>query len=460
MMEKHGLKRSPFIVLLFFVAVAPALLSAAAPVLVISIDGLRPDSVLDADKHDLKIPNLRRFVADGAYATGVRGVVPTVTYPSHATLVTGVLPAVHGILNNTTFDPLQRNRQGWYWYAEDLKAPTLWDAAAKAGLSTASINWPVTAGAKNIRYLIPEYWRAGTEDDHKLLRLLSTPGLLDEIEPSTSTIPDGHEATPQADEIRTKAAIYMIEHFHPQLLTLHLSALDHVEHIWGPFSKQANAVLEQLDGYIGKLAQAAWKAEPNAVVAVVSDHGFIGTNKEVNVNSFLLASGRLVLGPFSTFTGAARVNSWQAAFWTAGGSAAVMLPNPKDASACKDMIAYLNVLKQSPINGIASIIDSDELHRRGAFPNACALIAMEPGTQIGPASPGHPAIPIRPDEGEHGYLPEVPEMLASFFVVGKGIAAHQSLGFIDMRQVAPTLAALLGTQLPTADFKPIELPQK
>ena len=69
--------------------------------------------------------------ADGSYASGVVGNLPTVTYPSHVTLLTGVAPARHGIVNNTTFDPQQNNQGGWYWYASDITAPTLWDAAAK-----------------------------------------------------------------------------------------------------------------------------------------------------------------------------------------------------------------------------------------------------------------------------------------------------------------------------------------
>ena len=122
--------------------------NAAPPLLVvISIDGLRPDYVTQADAHGAKLPNLRRFMKLGAYADGVQGVVPTVTYPSHTTLMTGVWPLKHGIYANTTFDPLQKNFQGWYWYAEDIKVPTLWDAAAKAGRTTASIQWPVTVGA-------------------------------------------------------------------------------------------------------------------------------------------------------------------------------------------------------------------------------------------------------------------------------------------------------------------------
>ena len=85
------------------------------PVLLISVDGLRPDYVTQADEHHLRIPNLRRILADGTYADGVTGVFPTVTYPSHTTLVTGVWPAEHGILNNTRFDPERNLFNAWYW---------------------------------------------------------------------------------------------------------------------------------------------------------------------------------------------------------------------------------------------------------------------------------------------------------------------------------------------------------
>ena len=77
------------------------------PLVLISLDGLKPDYVLEADKHQLKIPNLRRLLSEGAHATGVRGVLPTVTYPSHTTIVTGVSPARHGIFANKPFDPFE-----------------------------------------------------------------------------------------------------------------------------------------------------------------------------------------------------------------------------------------------------------------------------------------------------------------------------------------------------------------
>jgi predicted AlkP superfamily pyrophosphatase or phosphodiesterase len=105
----------------------------ARTLVVISIDGMKPGYVTEAAKHGIKLPNLERFMAQGTYADGVVGVAPTVTYPSHTTLMTGVWPAEHGILSNTTFDALRKNLGGWYWYASAIRVPTLWEAAGKAG---------------------------------------------------------------------------------------------------------------------------------------------------------------------------------------------------------------------------------------------------------------------------------------------------------------------------------------
>src|SRR5919198_1932046 len=171
-------------------AVAAAAQAPAPVVLMISIDGLRPDYVTAADTHGLKIPTLRRFVTEGAYAEGVQGVIPTVTYPSHTTLITGVWPAKHGILSNTVFEPLRTGPANWYWYADDIRAATLWDSAARARWATASIQWPASVGAR-VTWNIPEYWRGSATEDAKLLRAVSTPGLLPDPGTELGTYPHG-----------------------------------------------------------------------------------------------------------------------------------------------------------------------------------------------------------------------------------------------------------------------------
>ena len=431
-------------------AVLLAANAAAAPVLLISIDGLKPEYVPQADEHGLKVPNLRRFIAEGTHAEGVVGVVPTITYPSHTTIVTGVAPSEHGVISNTTFDPLLKNHAGWYWYGQAIRAQTLWEAASRAGLTTASINWPVTVEARGVRYLIPEYWRAETEDDRRLIEALSRPdGWLQQLEAKLGPYTNGNETTVAGDEIRTKYSIAIIESVKPGLLTIHLSALDETEHETGPFSKESCQTLEALDGMIGRVAAAASKADPKTVVAIVSDHGFIATEHRVNLAVPFVQAGLITLGKPDGISGARTVSEWLAAPWPAGGMAGVMRKDPADAAARDRVGRMLQNLAADPESGVARVLTAAEIGKLGGFPDAAFLVELKPGYQLGYAFSG-PLVTPAPSTGMHGYLPDRPEMRASFFIMGPGIARGKLLGVIDMRQIAPTLAAILGVPLPAA----------
>jgi predicted AlkP superfamily pyrophosphatase or phosphodiesterase len=420
---------------------------SGAPVLMISIDGLRPDYLTHADEHGLKIPNLRRFLKEGAYAEGVRGVVPSITYPSHTTLVTGVWPAQHGILANTTFDPLNENLAGWYWYAKDIKVPTLWQAADQAGMVTASLNWPASVAAKGVRYLVPEYWRAHTPDDRELLEALTRPeGWLEELEQKLGPYTNGNETSVRGDGVRTRFAVEILAAKKPAFMTIHLTALDEAQHESSPFSADSNAALEALDGMIGQLRAAAVANDPNAVVAVVSDHGFARTDVRVNLMIPFVEQGFVKTGEHG---------SWDAAPWPAGGGIAVMLHHPEDATMRARVKEMLKKLAGNPDYGIARILEADELKKLGGFPDAAFFVELKPGYSLGAALAG-PMTAKAPSTGTHGYMPDRPEMLASFFVAGRGIA-EKSLGVIDMRQVAPTVAMILGVKFPSATLPGIDL---
>ena len=89
---------------------ALAVTAGAAPLVVISIDGLDNRYLRDCDALSLKIPNLRKLIRDGEWAAGVVGVVPTITWPSHTSIVTGV-PPVHGITATRKCAAYQSRRQ-------------------------------------------------------------------------------------------------------------------------------------------------------------------------------------------------------------------------------------------------------------------------------------------------------------------------------------------------------------
>lgn len=442
--------KATFCIFLFVVLAAASAL-AQQPVVLISIDGMRPDYITNPSACPSGFPTLRRFLTEGAYAEGVTGVLPTVTYPSHTTLVTGVEPARHGIWSNTVFDPEWKNQSGWYWYAEDIKADTLWDAAARHGIVTASVGWPVTVGERNIRYNIPEIWRAGNAEDRKLQRALSTPEFYDAVEQQLRSFPISPGAYLATDKAFTQAVIYAIVNKHARFVTLHLGTLDHEEHLHGPFSAEACQTLSELDKQVGLIEQAAMAADPSTVIAVVSDHGFSRTDHRVNLQIPLIKAGLLTLGQYGS-----KVTSWKAAIFPGGGSVAIVLHDPNDKQTEEAVRKLLHELASDPANGIAAILEKPEIEKLGGFPNASFVVDLNLDYQLGFATQGELIIPA-PSTGMHGYLPTHPEMRSSFFILGKGIAPGRDLGIIDMRQIAPTLAGILGVTLNDAKQPPLNV---
>jgi len=430
------------------VLLAVAAPASASPVLMVSIDGLRPLDVIDAKARGISVPVLTGLMKDGAYATGVRNMLPTVTYPNHTTLITGVAPALHGISNNVVFDPFQKNMEGWYWYSSDIKVPTLWDAVHANHQVTASVSWPVSVGNPSIDYNIPEYWRATTADDVKLLRALATPGLIPQLEADSGVrFAATFAETPAADDARAKITAALIAREHPQFTTLHILSLDGIEHEAGPGSPEAKATLESIDKSVGDLVAAARKAEPDIVIVIVSDHGFQAIEHDVNLAIPFLAAGLATVDPKTH-----KVTDWQAEPWSAGGSVAVVLKDPNDEAVKAKVRALLAKLAADPANGIAKVIEKPEIEKRGGAAEASFWIDLQLGYEMGRAFVG-PLVTAGSIKGTHGYFPDHKEMRATFII--DGTKKHGDLGDIDMRDIAPTVAKVLGVGLPSATGRPL-----
>ena len=410
----------------------------APPLVVISLDGLRPDYVLDADARGLRIPELRRMRREGAMAS-VRGVLPTVTYPSHTTMMTGVRPKTHGILANTTFDPLGRNLGGWYWYAEDVKSPTLWQAVEDAGFASASLFWPVNVGAK-ARFVIPEVWRADTVDDRKLTRALATPpGLVEGLERELGEMPGGHLWNIESDKIRAHFAARVLTKNKPQFTTLHLLALDHEQHAVGPGQPPVYAILEELDSIVASVHAA----DPSVNLCVVSDHGFESVHTRVSVARAFADANLVGRG------------GWRATTWSSSGSGAVMLHDPDDQATIAEVRKILDDLAARPELGIDRILARAEIDALGGFPGATFVIAMKPGFVLDDALDAPLVSPLTGLNGAHGYLPSDPAMNATFLCAGPTVPAGRDLGTIDMIDVAPSFATLLRVRFPSAEGRTV-----
>jgi len=425
--------------------------ASAEPVLLISIDGLQPDDVIEADNRGIDIPNLKRFITQGSYAQGVRGVLPTVTYPSHATLITGVSPSRHGIFGNNSFDPLQINQGGWYWYATDFRVPTLWDIAAKAKLTTANVHWPVSVNVSAVKWNIPQIWRTGHADDAKLLKSLATPGLIESLESQLGEYAPGIDESITGDEIRGQFATALITREKPYFTTVYLTALDHEQHEKGPDTAAAHAVLKRIDAVLGNIMAAQMAARPDSVIAVVSDHGFSTVDTEVNLYRAFIDAGFIILDANG------KIKDWEASPWNSGGSSAIVLKRPSDTALRARVSDLLAQLKADPKNGIAEIATESKIAQYGANPQASFYVSFAPNAYAG-SFKGATAPLVSPSasKGTHGYFPDKPFMRSSFMMMGKGIQKGRNLGEIDMRVIAPTLAQAMGLTLPDAELQAIK----
>ncbi len=425
-------------------------------VLLISVDGLHPSYVLDARQLGVEIPTLREFVEKGAYSTGVINATPTLTYPNHTSVITGVAPGEHGIMSNTVFDPEGLEKGAWNWYGSQIRVPTLWDAAKAAGLTTASVLWPVSVAHPAIDYNMPEYWRTKNRaSDSHLLYAVSTPrGFLEKVDGADRLF----DATDNLeewsfDEKLTKIALAMIEEGKPRLLSIHLTGLDAAQHKHGPMPTNdiSRQTLEKTDAMIARLIKAQLAVYPDSIIAIVSDHGFHPVDATINLNAAFASAGLVELHEDG------RLKSWKAYSWSSGGSASVVLKDKGDITTRDAVDTILTALEQDPDSGVASVLRGELAVKEGALEEASFLVDARGGFAMGGALTGDVMKPQAKTTGAHGYRNTHPEMNASFLVVGPGVKPGKNLGTIDIRQIAPTLARELGVSLPTATLEPLLL---
>ncbi len=411
--------------------------ASARQVIVISVDGMTPAEYEQTAAHGLKIPTLTAMRTGGCASPGVVPVLPASTYPNHTAMITGVPPAIHGVVSNTPIDPFNLENGGWYYFADKIQVPTLWQALHKAGMKSAAVSWPVTVGA-DIDYLLPEFRPVRTEEDAALLRAISTPGLFHEAE----EIGKG-KGRKMGDAWRTAAAIDILQTRKPRLLLLHLSDLDEVQHKYGPHTAETHAVLETIDGEIGQI-RAAVEAGGNARNTswlIVSDHGFLAVLKTMNPMVALREAGLI------TTDASGKVTAWKVYPRNLTGSLFLETKDKSDTESAAKATALMQELAKDPANGIAKIDTPADLKAQGAAPDAFLGLEAAPGFGFGNGITGA----LRTEstqKGAHGYSPLLPELHSSLILFGAGIAPCASLPDARIIDIGPTAAALLGVTMP------------
>ena len=395
------MRQSIQILLCFCAAIATV--AAKQPLVVISVDGLDNRYLANADQMGLKIPNLRRLMREGQVSKGVIGVVPTVTWPAHTTMITGVDPVKHGILANWR-PPGEK-----YLDYSQIKVPTLIGAAHAAGLTIATINWPVTVDAP-VDWNIPEYFtkRRGAAQDRRTVESKTKPAdLLEKITQAYPSFPQEW----MDERNRTQAAMYLLQHEKPQLMLIHLADLDSEEHENAPYTRESKAIVERSDELIGQILSVL---PAGSALAVVSDHGFEKVNTTVDLASLAKQQGITNL---------------------VQGGGIVVAPDERSAE-------FLRQIVNDSRYGIGREIGKEELAKFPSSlpPNPAA--AFEPADGFMFASSPKGEVISHPEEiGNHGHWPM--RYRAVFILWGKSIP-HEALPEFSMKEIAGKFAGVIG----------------
>ena len=397
----------------------------ARHVVLITIDGSRPDFYLDSSWH---ADNIRALMAGGAYAEGVNSVFPSMTYPSHTTIVTGVQPAKHGIYYNT--GPGERV----YWNDSSIKVPTVWGAATAKGMTVAALLWPVSADAP-VQYDIPDIGSLG----EKVREQYSKPaGFVDELR---AQVFGGAAPIEYGRDVNVaRIAAYVIAKARPNLMTIHLFSVDHNEHMQGREGDLVRAAVRGADSAVGIIVDAVKAAgiADSTVIIVTGDHGFMTVTKQVNPNVWLQQAGLIT---------DLKQAQWRAMFYSVGGSSYLYV---KDREALSQVQHILRDLPDT-VKQYLRVIDKKELDKIGGNPEVALALSGLNGAAFGNAVDGAAVRPGR--GGQHGYFPDFYEIRTGWVAYGPGIRKGAVIKEMDQRDQAAIIARLLGLDFPS-DGKP------
>ncbi|HZE98821.1 MAG TPA: alkaline phosphatase family protein [Planctomycetota bacterium] len=419
--------------------------SPAGPlVILISLDGF-PACMFDDPR--LPVPTLQRLMREGASAKGMTIINPTVTWPNHTTLATGVAPAKHGVLYNglLTAEPgkpakvEQKNRSVL------VKAPTVYDAAHAAGLTTAEVDWvpPQTGGT------ITWAFEENPSPDGPIEREMVAAGLI-----TAAELADFKKGNPPwRDLMWTRAAAHIVKTHRPNLLLFHLLNLDATHHKYGPKTPAALSAIALADARVAELLAAVEEAglTKQTTVVVVSDHGFKATKRSIRPNAALVQAG------YAKLQGG-KIASCMASVVPEGGTAMVYLRAPESAAAAGRIRELLKGLE-----GVDRLIEPDEYLKLGMpLPKdnpqmADFVLVAKPGYGFAGVAEGEPVVDVTEGMtiGLHGYVAEDPDMNAIFIAWGRGIRKGARIETLRNVDVAPTVAALLGLTLEGVDGRAV-----
>ncbi len=411
------------------------------------------DAMVDADLEYAKtLPHISKLLANGSLVRHVESIYPSVTYPAHVTMASGCWPEKTGVWANEELRPGNLHPD-WNWFHHVVRCEDIFDAAKRAGLSTAAVFWPVTGNHKSIDYLVDEYWPQGPDDTKEACFKRS--GTSDEVY-EKCVRPYVEDVTirlhPESDEFVGKVAAAILREYKPNLLLLHPADIDSARHGKGLFGAHVDQAVRDTDMYLGWLMDAAQEAGilENTDFVLMSDHGQMEIVRVMNLNVKLAENGLIDVDENGNFVG------WRAYVKSVGMSAHVYVQNPADEPAVRRL---LDEMLSEETYGFSEILTREEVKERFHLDGDFAFVLETDGfTTFGddwrrPLVRPYDRTDYRHGKATHGYMPHKGPQ-AIFVAAGPHIKQGVEIESGKLVQGAPTMAKILGIDLTEAQGTP------
>jgi predicted AlkP superfamily pyrophosphatase or phosphodiesterase len=421
-------------------------------VVVVCIDGLAA-YLLDDPKAPL--PTIHRLAKAGCMAEGGMKVSnPSVTWPNHTTLVTGVRPEKHGVLANgvlvrgasdvPVFVDGRRDQR------ELVRVPTLIDAAHAAGLRTAEINWPCTRGSKSLDDSFPDVPDAVMHMTPRLRLELIDEGLLADDKQASFAA----NSVVGRDHIWTEAACHVIRKRKPHLMFVHLLNVDSTHHLLGPQTAAGYTANAYADACLARIIDAIDEAgiRERTTIIVLADHGFATTPKAICPNVLLRQQKLLSVA-------AGKIQDARVHVIPEGGIGLVYFTHAGSESDDIKSVQKLFAERE----GVAEILMPEQFAEHGLpqpreyAPAPNAVLVAKDGYAVSAAVEGDEFVRSNADAktslGSHGFVSTERKMNAPLILSGHRILRGGQLKNVENVDVAPTIANLLEIQGFVADGK-------
>lgn len=420
-------------------------------IMIVSFDGLASSDW----KAINELPNFSRFLQEAGYCRKVYTVYPSLTYPAHVSIVTGRYPVHHGVTNNTKFQPKRLTRPDWCWDRKLIHGKTLYDLAGERDMTTAAYLWPVT-GSAHITYNLPEVF-SNRWWDNQILTSLRKGSFLFQIQAALryGRLIAGSRQ-PQLDDFMHRAAMYCLQTRSPQVNFFHYVDLDSTRHRTGHDSQEAKLALKRHDTRLGQLMRLfeSQGIQDQVTWALLGDHSSLDEHTALFLNRLFLDKGWIRLNHRGT------VADWKVLMKHCDGSAYIYVKEQDLMQEVRDTLESFSIEHERCIERIFS---ASQAMRLGAA-KCSYMVEAKRGYYFmdGVVKPAF--YPLHDDDfhegphmtrSTHGYLPCKKGYTTIFAMKGPGIRTGEVIESMRLVDEGPTLARIIGGELPQADGREI-----